>query len=111
MERLFKIALFVPPEYKDRMMDAITDSISKVVENYDRTFSFSQTTGTWRTLDGADPFIGSVGKISEVPEIRLEFVVKESDLKNTVKAIRNAHPYEEPAMDIIETLDWHSLIL
>ena len=107
--RIFKMVVFVPEEYLEKMMDSVTEAISPVYPNYTRTFSYSKVTGTWLPLEGSDPFLGTHGKIETAEETRLEFIVFEKDIKAAVKAVRGVHPYEEPAIDIIETLDWHSL--
>jgi len=107
--RIFKMVVFVPEEYLESLMDSVTESISSAYPNYARTFSYSRVTGTWIPLGGSDPFIGTHGKKEIAEEIRLEFIVLEKDVKAAVNAIRSVHPYEEPAIDIIETLDWHSL--
>ena len=107
--RTFKIIAFVPEGYLDRIMDSVTASISSVYPNYERTFSHSKVIGTWVPLEGSNPFLGTKGKIETAEETRLEFIVLEKDIKAAVKAIRDIHPYEEPAIDIIETMDWHSL--
>ena len=41
-----------------------------------------------------------VGKLEEVEEERIEFVCEENLKERIVAAIRQAHPYEEPSIDI-----------
>ncbi|OTB18010.1 hypothetical protein K445DRAFT_73804 [Daldinia sp. EC12] len=51
----------------------------------------------------SDPHIGSVGALEEVPEIRVETLcVGEDVVKRAVKALKGAHPYEEPAYHVIK---------
>ena len=42
-----------------------------------------------------------VGEIEEVEEERVEVIVERSRIKETVAAMRQAHPYEEPAFDVL----------
>ena len=106
---LFKVSVNVPDEYLDEMMDRINSKMGPVYPGYDRTFSYSAVTGTWRPLTGSRPFKGTVGKIEVSEEIRLEFAVRGSDLADVVKEIVSVHPYEEPAIDIVRILDRKTL--
>ena len=77
-------------------MDEVTSSISPLYPGYDRCFSYWPVTGTWRPLEGSHPFIGAPGRIETVEETRVEFAVKEEDLKKAVEAVRRAHPTRSP---------------
>ncbi|KAK6952906.1 hypothetical protein Daesc_005203 [Daldinia eschscholtzii] len=60
-------------------------------------------TGQFRPGDAANPHIGSVGALEEVPEVRVETLcVGEDVVKRAVKALKGAHPYEEPAYHVIK---------
>lgn len=109
MTDILKIATYIPREYTNALMDRITEVIVPVYEGYDRTFSLTDVTGTWRPLDGSDPFIGTHGEIEISPEVKVEFVIRKNDLKVTIDTIVDVHPYEEPAIDVIEMIDWHSV--
>ncbi len=107
---VFKIAVNLPPEFLERMMAAIDDSMDPLYPGYDHTFNYWPVKGTWRPLEGSDPYIGTVGKIEVADEVRLEFAVREKDLKSVLRAIRDAHPYEEPAIDVIPMYAWKELL-
>jgi hypothetical protein len=100
MGDVFKISVNVPEEFLERIMDSVNSVMEPVFPGYDRTFSYSPVTGTWRPLDGSRPFKGTIGKIEVSDEMKLEFVVRRKDLKNVIDAIIKIHPYEEPAIDI-----------
>ncbi len=103
---VFKIGVNVPAEFLDRMMDSVTEVMEPVYPKYERTFMYWPVKGTWRPVEGAEPFIGTVGDIEVADEIRLEFAVKEKDLKNVISKIAEVHPYEEPAIDVIPMYGW-----
>ena len=42
--------------------------------------------------------------------MRVEFAVREKDLRPAIKAVRRVHPYEEPAIDVIPMIGWKSVI-
>ena len=54
--------------------------------------------GTWRPLDGTHPFIGEQEKISCEPELKVEVTIRSEKLKETIVAIKQVHPYEEPVI-------------
>ncbi len=68
---------------------------------YDRCSFESAGTGGFRPLDGADAAIGTVGERAEVAERRLEVLVPAGRLDAVRAALRAAHPYEEPAFDVL----------
>jgi hypothetical protein len=59
-------------------------------------------TGQFKPLAGAHPTIGEVGRLERVAETRLEMVLPRARRAAVVDALRTAHPYEEPAFDVLE---------
>ncbi|MDR1690637.1 MAG: hypothetical protein LBR42_02180 [Candidatus Methanoplasma sp.] len=108
--KAYKISVTVPADYKDRLMDAVNDSMQQLYPGYDRVFSVAKTEGTWRPLGGSNPFIGKAGEISVEEELRIDFAIKAEDLASVVRAIRDVHPYEEPAIDILPMVLWKDVI-
>lgn len=106
----YKITVNIPREFMERMMDEVTDHIEPIYPKYDRAFCYWPVTGTWRALPGSNPYLGDIGKIETAEEYRVEFAVKEKDLRNAVEAIRRVHPYEEPAIDVIPMIGWKSVL-
>ncbi|MFT4199445.1 Nif3-like dinuclear metal center hexameric protein [Gordonia sp. (in: high G+C Gram-positive bacteria)] len=59
-------------------------------------------TGQFEPLPGARPAIGAVGGVSQVEEARVEVVAPRSARAAVHAALRQTHPYEEPAFDVLE---------
>ncbi|OAA50392.1 structural toxin protein RtxA [Metarhizium rileyi] len=77
------------------------------VGNYTECCWSTVGTGQFRPGDAANPHIGSVGKLEEVPEVRVEALcVGEDVAREAVKALKSAHPYEEPAYHVIQLEDF-----
>lgn len=57
--------------------------------------------GQFLPNDGAAPAIGTVGSLEQVAEDRVEMVAPASRRSAVLSALRSAHPYEEPAFDLI----------
>ncbi|MDT4933828.1 MAG: hypothetical protein QOK11_1720, partial [Pseudonocardiales bacterium] len=100
-EPLDKLVVFVPTAEASRLIDALAAAGAGALGNYDRCAWTADGTGTFRPLDGANPAIGQVGQVVEVAETRVEMVVPRALRGAVVTALRTAHPYEEPAFDLL----------
>src|SRR5207244_12505053 len=58
--------------------------------------------GTFFGSDETNPAVGRKGRREEVDEWRLEVVLPEAKVAGAVRAMRQAHRYEEPAFDIYQ---------
>ena len=95
-----KIVTYVPVTHADKVREAIGKAGGGKLGNY--SFASFSTRGIGRFLpgEGTRPAIGEVGKLEAVEEERIEFVCEPGLRAKVVKAIRQAHPYEEPAIDV-----------
>ena len=95
-----KIVTYVPLTHADKVREAIGKAGGGKLGNYSFASFSSKGTGRFLPNAGAKPAIGKIGKLEEVEEERIEFVC-DTKLKSTViRAIKKAHPYEEPVIDI-----------
>jgi dinuclear metal center YbgI/SA1388 family protein len=101
-EPLISIAVFLPEEYREAVFDAMTAAGAGQMGKYDRCGFWTHGTGTFRPGDGAHPFIGARGRVETVAEARMEMVCPAHKQEAVVAALRNAHPYEEPAFYVIQ---------
>ena len=100
--RLSKIVTFVPEEHAGAVRDALYAAGAGVTGNYDHCSFNVKGYGTFRAGPGAEPFAGEVGSDHTEPEVRIETVVPSYLTGKCVRALLDAHPYEEVAYDIIE---------
>ena len=63
--------------------------------------SCSQLISYWRPLDGTDPYIGKAGEISCEREVKVEVTVYTEKVEETIRAIKEVHPYEEPVINAL----------
>jgi len=96
---LVKIVVFVPIAQADAVREAMGKAGAGKIGNYSYCSFSSVGTGRFRPEAGAQPFIGSVGKLEEVAEERIEAVCERARLAEVIAAIKAAHPYEEPALE------------
>lgn len=96
----YKIVVYVPVDHADKLRDSMAASGAGEIGNYTHcTFSIKGV-GRFKPEVGASPTIGEVGKLEAVEEERIETVCSEEKLKDVLKAIKDTHPYEEPATDV-----------
>ncbi|MFZ5985911.1 MAG: Nif3-like dinuclear metal center hexameric protein [Bacillota bacterium] len=99
-EMLYKIVVFVPQDSVDLVRDAMSRAGAGWIGNYSDCSFMTKGTGTFRPLEGTNPYIGKKGNLERVDEYRLETVAPQKSLKKVVEAMTSAHPYEEVAYDI-----------
>lgn len=99
--------MYVPESHADKLREAIGNAGAGKIGNYSHCTFTIKGTGRFKPEDGANPTIGSVGKMEEVAEDRIETVCTADKLQAVLKAIKDVHPYEEPATDVypIELFD------
>jgi dinuclear metal center YbgI/SA1388 family protein len=99
---LDKVVVFVPHDHVDAVRDAITGAGAGQLGDYDSCTFTTPGEGRFRPLTGADPAIGRVGDLEVVAEVRIEAVLPRERRAAVVAALVEAHPYEEPAYDVVE---------
>ena len=99
-----KLVVFVPPGALDAVRDALFAAGAGRIGDYERCSWYSEGTGTFFGRKGTEPTIGERGREERVPELRLETVYPEELEADVVRALREAHPYEEPAFDLYALL-------
>jgi hypothetical protein len=97
-----KLVVFVPPDSLDRVRDALFAAGAGRIGDYERCSWYAEGTGTFFGGEGTQPAIGEAGREERVPELRLETVFPAERHEQVVAALREAHPYEEPAFDVYE---------
>ncbi len=102
---LDKIITFVPAEHAAAVVDALAAAGAGRLGRYERCAFTSTGEGTFRPVDGATPYLGEVGRSEVVAETKIEMVLDRSRRRAVRDALRTAHPYEEPAFDLLELAD------
>jgi dinuclear metal center YbgI/SA1388 family protein len=95
-----KLVTFVPAEHLERVSSALFAAGAGRIGNYSRCSFQLHGTGTFFGEDAADPAVGQKGTFERVEEIRLETVVPLAAIEAVVRALKQSHPYEEPAFDL-----------
>jgi len=100
-----KLVTFAPVDAADRVIDALSAARAGHIGNYRRCAFYGPGKGTFEPGPSAQPYTGRPGQKETVDEWRIEMVVPNEKLPEAVQALRKAHPYEEPAFDLIPLAD------
>ena len=92
----------MPREALDDVRDALFAAGAGRIGDYERCSWYTQGTGTFLGGQATNPAIGERGREQRVQELRLETVYPVEHEAEVVRALRAAHPYEEPAFDVYE---------
>lgn len=97
-----RVIVFVPPADADALIEALSGAgAGRIGDHYDTCAYWVDGTGQFRPTTGAQPRIGRVGEVTQVDERRVEMVFPPARTDAIVRALRDAHPYEEPAFSIV----------
>ncbi|MRG86616.1 Nif3-like dinuclear metal center hexameric protein [Salinibacillus xinjiangensis] len=99
-EELIKIVIFVPDSHQEEVRNALGESGAGHIGLYSHCTFQSPGQGTFKPLEGTNPYIGSKGELEKVDEVRMETILPKSILPQVLKAAQEAHPYEEMAYDL-----------
>jgi len=99
--RQVKLIVFVPDSHLAQVRDAASAAGAGVIGAYTHCSFSAPGTGTFLPGDAAQPYCGEVGKVNEEPERRFETLVPKPRLGAVLRAVFQAHPYEEVAYDVI----------
>ncbi len=94
----------MPREALDRVRSALFDAGAGRIGKYEHCSWYAAGTGTFLPGEDTSPAVGERGREQRVSELRLETVFPEERQEDVVAALREAHPYEEPAFDIYPLL-------
>jgi dinuclear metal center YbgI/SA1388 family protein len=100
-QSLQKLVVFVPQSHSELVQKAAFEAGAGHIGNYDQCGFTTSGTGSFRALEGAEPFVGSLNHIHLEPEIRFETLFPSFLSQSVISAIKKVHPYEEPAFDLI----------
>lgn len=102
---MYKIVFYVPMTHVEEVKKAVFDAGAGHIGNYEWCSWQVTGQGQFRPLVGSDPALGEVNQLMYVDEARVETVCDDKLVKTIVTALRQAHPYEEPAFDVWRLAD------
>lgn len=100
-EQLAKVVTYVPTADAERVRERLFATGAGCIGHYDSCSYNCDGTGTFRANEGCNPYCGQVGELHHEAETRIEMVYERRLERKVLEALRKAHPYEEPAIDLI----------
>ncbi len=98
---MYKLTVYIPEAHLEPVKEALFAAGAGRYAAYDRCCWEVLGKGQFRPLAGSDPFIGRLGVVERVPEYRVEMICADEAVAAVTAALRDSHPYEEPAFDFV----------
>lgn len=95
-----KLVVFVPESHAEKVRDAVCAVGAGHVGDYDSCTFSTKGEGTFRGGANTKPYLGKPGSLERAKEVRLETLFPRSLKKAVLRALKEAHPYEEIAYDL-----------
>ena len=102
---MHKLIFYVPKTHLECVKSAVFATGAGKIGAYDQCCWQVLGQGQFRPLVGSQPFLGESGKKETVDEYRVELVCADDLITEAVAALKQAHPYEEPAYDAWQLRD------
>lgn len=99
---MYKLCFYVPESHLEAVKVAVFAAGAGAIGDYDRCCWQVLGQGQFRPMAGSSPHLGRLGRQEQVPEYKVEIVCEAAFVREAVQAMKAAHPYEEPAWDLIE---------
>ncbi|WP_415355406.1 NGG1p interacting factor NIF3 [Halioglobus sp. Uisw_031] len=98
---MYKLCFYVPESHVEQVKAAVFAVGGGRIGTYDRCCWQVLGEGEFRPLQGSSPFLGQQGERKTVAEYRVELVCEAECIRAAVAALLDAHPYEQPAWDVV----------
>ncbi|MDI1300789.1 MAG: NGG1p interacting factor NIF3 [bacterium] len=98
---MYKITFYVPESHLESVKAALFAAGAGRIGHYDSCAWQVKGQGQFRPLPGSRPFIGASDMLETLEEYRVELVCAEERIHAAMAALKQAHPYEVPACDVV----------
>ena len=102
---MYKIETCIPKSCLETIRKVLLDYDAGHIGNYKGCLIYYPITGIWYSTRDANPTVGAAGEWSKAVELKVDVIVDDELVKPVVLAIKEAHPYEEPVINIIHLED------
>jgi hypothetical protein len=99
---MYKIVYFVPEDGLDDTKNALFSIGAGSQGAYSHCAWQTLGVGQFKPLAASNPDRGNKEQINIYQEYRVEMICEDALLFDAVNALKEAHPYEEPAIDLIK---------
>ena len=103
---MYKLNYYVPVEAKEKTKNALFSIGVGKFNNYDNCCFETLGQGQFRPIKDANPYIGTKDKITYLQEYKVEMICCDELIKKAVEVLKEAHPYEEVAYEVVKLEDF-----
>lgn len=105
-----KLVTYTVPENADQVRNALFAAGAGTIGNYDHCSYNSSGLGTYRGNEFSDPVIGNRGELTRTEEVRIDVTFEKHLQDQILKALFDAHIYEEVAYEVYDLVNEHQNI-
>ena len=98
---MYKICFYVPESHLEDVKNALFTAGAGKIGNYSCCAWQILGEGQFMPLSDSKAFIGEANKLEKLPEYKVETVCEDKLIQSVMAALKKAHPYEEPAYQVI----------
>ena len=100
--KVFKLIFFAETEFKDQVKNELFSLGLGKYNGYDSCCYETKGTGQFRPLVNSNPKKGYIDKLEVIEEYRIEMICSDDLIEKAVAKLKEVHPYEVPAYDVIK---------
>ena len=98
-----KLTTYAPTNDAEKVRTALFKAGAGNIGNYDNCSFNTDGIGTYKGNENSNPTLGEKGKLHSENETFISVIFEKHLQNNILKALFEAHPYEEVAYDIVTT--------
>jgi hypothetical protein len=99
---MFQITFYVPLEHAEKVKESLFEAGAGKLGNYEKCSFESKGIGQFLPLPGSTPFLGKMGVVERVEELKVEMICEKQCIDAAILALKSSHPYETPAFSVTE---------
>lgn len=98
---MYKITVYIPSAELENVKQAMFDQGAGQLGDYDHCCWQVLGQGQFRPSENSNPSVGQKEKLNTVKEYLVEMICNDAVINAVIRALKQAHPYEEPAYSIV----------
>ncbi|NPA43643.1 MAG: Nif3-like dinuclear metal center hexameric protein [Chlorobi bacterium] len=107
---IYQLVTYVPHAKAEQVRTALFRAGAGHIGEYEECSYNLEGYGTFKPSDAANPYVGEKGVRHREPETRVSVIFPRHLEHKVVRAMIEAHPYEEPAYEVFATRNIHEEI-
>lgn len=100
-KQLIKLAIYVPESHAEVLREALGNAGAGHIGDYSHCSFAYKGQGSFKPEEGSNPYLGTLDTMERVDEVKIETIIAEENIAAMITVLKEVHPYEEPAYDLI----------